>query len=343
MSLTRRNIVASALAVPASAAAQAQGQGRWRPLTPMPWAAQEIYCAAVPGSEFIVVAGGLAGRANGRGVDILDRTGVFDGATWHHAARLPRPTHHPALAAARERVFAFGGFGDDRAGGQWSARTDVLAMESHTRRFDGFGVWEPVGRMPTPQCETVALADRGLIHLIGGRTPRGQANAQWEDHVDTDAHQVYDPGPRRWTPARPLPMARNSAAGAVIDHRLYVVGGRTVGGGNTGRLDRYDAKTDRWETLRPMPQGAGGIAAAALRDRLYVFGGEWFGPGGGGVFGDVWEYDPKTDAWRAMAPMRTPRHGLAAAAVFRDLLVAIGGATQASARATSAVVESFEL
>lgn len=197
--------------------------------------------------------------------------------------------------------------------------------------------------MPAPQAECVALTHRGNVHLITGRTPRSEgANAQWDDQIDTDAHRVFDVRERRWRTARPAPAARNSAAGAVIDGRLYVVGGRTVSGGNVPDLTGYDPRTDRWETLRPLPQAAGGIAAAALSGRLFVFGGEWFGPGGaGGVYREVWEYDPALDAWRACAPMPTPRHGLAAVSV-RGAALLIGGATRSSARDTSAVVDRFE-
>lgn len=340
---SRRRVLGAAAAGAAApgALAQAGGGGRWRSEAPLPWAAQEIYAAVVPGSGFVVTAGGLAGRAD-RGIDILDRSAIFDGWRWTEGPRLPQPTHHPVMAGVGDRVLAFGGYGAG-GGGQWSNRTAVLALGTNTRTAERFETrWRPAAPMPAPQAECVALEHRGNVHLITGRTPRSEGvNAQWSDQVDTDAHRVLDVSEGRWREARAAPAARNSAAGAVIGGRLYVVGGRTVGGGNVADLTRYDPRTDRWETLRPMPQAAGGIAAAALAGRLFVFGGEWFEPGGGGVFRDVWEYDPALDRWRACSPMRTPRHGLAGVAVMNTALL-IGGATRSSARDTSAVVERFE-
>jgi hypothetical protein len=136
------------------------------------------------------------------------------------------------MAAANERVFAFGGYVEGN-GGQWNASREIYALRTNTRTIERFGTrWIGQNAMPAPQSECVALEHRGMIHLITGRTPRGEANAQWSDQIDTDAHRVFDPDHGRWTTARPAPAPRNSAAGAVIRNQLYLVGGRTVGGGN---------------------------------------------------------------------------------------------------------------
>lgn len=201
--------------------------------------------------------------------------------------------------------------------------------------------------MPAPQSETVGVSVGERLHLITGRAPKGDANGQWNDQGDIDAHRVFIPGESRWEDARPCPMARNSAAGAVLDGAIWVAGGRTVGGGGTGRLDRYDPVADRWDTLAPIPpspatgrQVGGGLAMAAANGRLVAFGGEWFAPGGGGVFPETWIYDPATDRWEAGPPMRTPRHGLAAAAVDGVIYAIAGGEVVSGGRA-GGVVEAL--
>jgi N-acetylneuraminic acid mutarotase len=300
----------------------------------MPWAAQEIYCTLFKGE--VLVAGGLYGvpREDRRfSIGVLDRTALYDPRRdrWREGPRLPTPRHHPSFATVGDRAYAVGGFVTEGKK-QWTATAEVLS-------FDGRG-WTPVAPIPEPQNETVALALGGRIHVVTGRSPSHTANGQWGDQRDSAAHQVYDARANRWDDARPAPTARNSAAGAVIGGKLYVVGGRTVQGGNLDVLERYDPKADAWETLRPMPQASGGLAAAALNGRLYAFGGEYFDRNGGGVYEATWEYDPPTDQWRAVAPMRTPRHGLAGIAVNGSIF-SIGGAVRASAEGTTAVVEAF--
>lgn len=338
MTMHRRTFLAASAAV-AAAPAVARAETGWTPRASMSWPTQEIYCAALDGE--ITVAGGLVRSATG-GLHINDRTAVYDARadSWSEGPRLPQPRHHPMLAAAAGRVWAFGGY-DRRDGGEWTAMTDVWAIDR--------GVWAQVGQMPERLCETVGLSLDGQVHLITGRSPKGEENGQWNDQGDVATHLVFDAAANRWDKARPAPMARNSAAGAVLGGRLFVAGGRTVDGGGTGRLDRYDPAEDRWDTLAPIPaspatgkQVGGGLAMAEAGGRLVAFGGEWFDRPGGGVFVETWIYEPTRDAWAAGPAMRTPRHGLAAASVD-GMVYAIGGGEVVSGGKASGLVEALSL
>lgn len=307
----------------------ARAAARWTPAAPVPWPVQEVYGTAL--GDRIVIAGGMAPGPGGvgGGINPQDRTGIYDARTdrWTEGPKLPFPRHHPVLAAARARAYAFGGFRVTDAGG-WVAIPDALVLDGDA--------WRPLAPMPTLQCETVAVTLGERIHIASGRAPKGASNRNWPDQGDVATHQVFDVRSGRWEAAAPCPEARNSATGAAIGGLFYLAGGRRVGEGNSARLDRYDPKTDRWETLRPMPRAAGGLSGAALNGRLYVFGGE----GGPGVIADCWSYDPKSDAWRPEPAMRTPRHGLAGAAV-RGRIYAVGGGAKESGGQVSAVVEAL--
>lgn len=339
-SLDRRAWLAGggALALAGAARAQAGRPPRWKPRAALPWAVQEIYACVADG--MVVTGGGLAMAPDG--LRIEDRVGLYDPAAdrWREGPPLPAPRHHPMFVGdARGRPWAIGGFGRG-PGGDWSAMTEAWVLEAEA--------WRPGPALPRPLCESVGAELGGRLHLVTGRRPAGEANGRWEDHADVADHWVLDPDGGRWETARPAPMARNSAAGAVLDGILYVAGGRTVNGGGVGRLDRYDPAVGRWDTLAPIPpspatgqQVGGGLAMGVLDGRLVAFGGEWFGPGrGGGVFAETWIYDPAADAWRAGPPMRTPRHGLAAASADGQVLAIAGGATPSGGQAVG-VVEAF--
>ena len=334
----RQMLAATALmAVPLPAFGQNPG---WQARTPMPWPVQEIYCAVSAGR--IVVVGGLVGLPGGRLRGIEDRVGVYDpqADVWSEGPRLPQARHHPMVVATDAgRVFAIGGYGETDAG-QWTGMTEVWSLDD--------GIWVAGPALPEPQGESVGLAIGDRIHLVTGRTPKGEANGDWNDQGDVSTHRVLADG--RWEDARPAPMARNSAAGAVLDGVLWIAGGRTVSGGGTGRLDRYDPVADRWDTMAPIlrshasnNQVGGGLAMVAVDGKLVAFGGEWFASGGGGgVFAETWLYDPATDAWTAGPDMATPRHGLAAAAVD-GMAYAIGGSALVSSGATTGVVEALRV
>ena len=72
--------------------------------------------------------------------------------------------------------------------------------------------------------------------------------------------------------------------------------------------------------------GRSGIGGAALGGRFYVFGGEGNRANPQGIFDAVEAYDPATDAWLVLSPMRTPRHGINAA-VLNGRAYIPGGAT----------------
>lgn len=306
----------------------AKAAGRWAAAAPIPWKVQEVYGTAW--RDRVVIAGGMAPGIIGLrgGINPQDRTGIYDPRTgaWTEGPKLPFPRHHPALATARGRVFAFGGYRVTDAGG-WVAVSDAVMI-------GGGGAWQTVAAMPKLQCETVAVTLGEHIHIASGRAPKGDRNRDWSDQGDIDLHQVYDAG--KWRTARPCPLARNSAAGAALGGLFYLAGGRRVGEGNSARLDAYDPKTDTWTTLRPMPRAAGGLAGAALNGKLYVFGGE----GGPGVIANAWSYDPKTDRWTAEPDMTSPRHGLAGVAVG-GRIYAVGGGTKESGGQVSAIVEAL--
>ncbi|MEO1037989.1 MAG: kelch repeat-containing protein [Pseudomonadota bacterium] len=349
MALTRRQAL-TGIAATGFAAACAPAQDAapspadlmpgWRSAPDLPIRVQEIYPAVHDGALF--VAGGLSPDIGGGRIGLSDRVfSLLPGATrWRELPRLPVATHHPNCVSFGGAVFAIGGF-TARQGGAWSMSDQVRVFDFERNQ------WRAGPDLPTPYAETVAAAVGVNLHLVTGRRPAGMTNANWSDHADSNAHLVLEPGTSVWRTRAPAPTARNSAAGAVLGGRLHVIGGRTVSGGNSDAHEVYDAERDGWDRLAPLPQpeagprGAGGLAAAELGGRLYAFGGEWFDNSGGGVYAQVWAYDPVADAWQEIGRMPTPRHGLGAV-TLQGAIYTIGGAAAAGGNLTSAAVEVLE-
>ena len=179
------------------------------------------------------------------------------------------------------------------------------------------GRWVTRAPLPLPRSEmawATAYADR--MHIVGGYA---------EQRVDRPYHHVYDPKTDRWLDAPPLPRGANHVGVAVLDGRLYAIGGRVDGsyGRNLGDNEAYDPATDRWEKKAPLPTVRSGIAGAVLNGRIVVIGGE----APSGTFNQTEAYDPKTDSWTSLAPTPTARHGLGAAVVGGKLYAIGGGPT----------------
>lgn len=338
MNISRRHFLQATsltlplLALPGLVLGKERAEGSWRQLASLPYPVQEIYPALIDGN--IHLAGGFALHAEA-GLSATDRHIRYDIGTdsWQTLAPLPEVRHHANLVACRRALYALGGFKPDTSG-DW-----VMQQQTWIYDIDGDS-WREAAAAPERHGESVCLALGDVIHVIGGRSPRGDANGAWQDHADSDRHLTFDTASGQWQRAAPALHPRNSAAGAVIDGHIYVVGGRTVTTGNVGHLEVYDPREDKWRLAAPMPQAQGGLAAAAIGNQLIAFGGEYFGRDGHGVLPQAWRYDTVRDRWSALAPMPTPRHGLGAASDGKAVF-AIGGATQAGANGTSAVLEAI--
>ncbi len=311
----------------------------------MPFPIQEIYPAAISqqDSPLIVNSGGLALRL---GDPVHDETVVYDPRAnrWTEGVSLPAPRHHIALVWDGDLLHALGGF-TRRGLGLWEMRSEHWVIDDPVN-----GRWREAEPLPGPRAEAVTVFRDGFIHMIGGRVPVGDANADWEDHTDTGLHWAYELATGRWEERAVLPGPRNSSTGAVLDGHIYVVSGRTVASGNTPECHRYDPVRDRWEPIAGLPEarqqeaprGQAGLAGAVLAGRLCVFGGEWFGDDEEGVYADAWAYDPVAGRWEALAPMARPRHGLGAVAIG-DAIYLLGGARERGGSGVSGWLDRFRL
>lgn len=150
------------------------------------------------------------------------------------------------------------------------------------------------------------------------------------------------------TPLASLNVPREGLAAAVLDGKLYAIGGHTTGGAATAAVEAYtpvaDPAAGSWETLASLSVARTWPAAAVIGSTLYVVGGgEQVDPDGPGPQvgpSDILEfYDAASDTWipLPLSPMPTARTGLAAA-VVAGKLYAIGGFNGANL----ATVEVFD-
>ena len=75
-----------------------------------------------------------------------------------------------------------------------------------------------------------------------------------------------------------MPTARSGIAAAVLDGRIFVVGGEAPSG-TFQEVEAYDPTSNGWSTYAPMPRARHGLGAVALEGLLYVIAG---GPAPGG-------------------------------------------------------------
>jgi hypothetical protein len=133
------------------------------------------------------------------------------------------------------------------------------------------------------------------------------------------------PAPGTWSRAMPLPFAIAEVGAAALDGKIHVVGGSVEGRMTHSFHGEYDTATNSWRFRAPLPLELSHVGVTAAGGKVYAVGGlsdpEKVHTG---AVDQAFEYDPKTDRWRALAPMKVPRAAVGVAVVDGELH-AIGG------------------
>ncbi len=128
-----------------------------------------------------------------------------------------------------------------------------------------------------------------------------------------------------WVTMEPMPTARFSFGVAVVDGKIYAIGGSN-GTHHLNVNEMYDPATDTWTKKRSMPTARTDPATAVYQNKIYVIGGivADSNPSYSGYTGLTEVYDPLTDTWETMEPMPAARSSLDAN-VVGDKIYLIGG------------------
>ena len=126
-----------------------------------------------------------------------------------------------------------------------------------------------------------------------------------------------------WTTMEPMPTSRSSLGVAVVNGKIYAIGGV-----QSDINEEYDPAKNSWTTKMPMPTARGDFAIAVLQDRIYAIGGltrsgQWTAE----LTGVNEVYDPATDSWATKKSIPVPKAGLSANVVEGKIYL-IGGFTQ---------------
>lgn len=178
----------------------------------------------------------------------------------------------------------------------------------------GPGVWASAASIPSASYGLGGAFVGGKFYAISGfATPR---------------LAIYNPGSNTWTSGASLPAdsgynLRQYFGSAVVDGKIYVVGGDTGGSGDRNTLYRYDPAANNWAVLAPMPLGGRyALGAAAINGKIYAVGG--YSISSSSYLARLEVYDPASNSWTTKAPMPVPVASALVGAINGRLLVAGG-------------------
>jgi Kelch motif len=184
--------------------------------------------------------------------------------------------------------------------------------------------------LPQGRTEVAGALWGGRIAIAGGFTADGAPSSRL-DLLDEDGD---------WSRGPDLPAAYDHASLAVLDRRLWLVGGvatRDGEGGATAAVSSLGRGEDEWREEASLREPRSALATVAAEGMLVAIG----GANDRGVLRSTEIYDPADGEWRRGPALAVPREHTAAAAVGETVYAIAGRQGTLESNLTS--VESLGL
>ena len=233
---------------------------------------------------------------------------------WQEQPALPIPLHHATAATYRGDVVVIGGANESIA----QASNKVFSFHD--------GKWSELPPLEHARAAAAAAVVNDKLVVVGGQN----------DKKLVPQTEVFDG--QSWKSAADLPTPREHLAAVSDGTYVYTVGGRELSADqNSAAFERFDPESGNWERLPDMPTPRGSFGAALVDGRIVAVGGEEPTR----VLATAEMYDISNQKWTTLAPIKTPVHGEAVAAVGLTVYV-IGGADRPTHEGPVATVEALD-
>src|ERR1700726_4946042 len=271
-------------------------------------------------------------------------TTAFAQGKWDRKAPFPDPSEEVLGMAAGGKMYVFAGLAP-----VWKPKALVYEYDPASDK------WAEKKKMALPSHHVAFAESRGKIYAFGGFVPPESGPPAW---VPINNAWEYDPATDTWKALTPMPSQRGSALAAVVNDKIYVIGGATTIPGSketavyptqphssVGTVEEYDPAANTWRERSAMPTPRNHAAIGVVSGRIYVIGGR-VGAAFIGLASDisvVEEYDPATDQWSGpRARMPIARSALGAAVHGGRIYVAGGEYQDPHMMATFRGVEAYD-
>jgi hypothetical protein len=229
------------------------------------------------------------------------------------------------------QLFSMMGIGPKKTWDDVTNKVYVMTLTHAGKWSTGRPVPGPAGRL-----NAAAGGVKGLIVLMGGYT----LDSQGGEFTVPDVN-VYEPGARRWSRGKDIPVPVDSAvAGVTHDHFVYLIGGRSPAG-PVNNVQVYDVEKDEWIQATPFPgTPAFGMAGGIADEAIVIVDGAKPRPAGATDsappyiasdecwFGKLDKKDPSKIEWSKLPPHPgTARFGIAAGGGEKDHRIYFSGGT----------------
>jgi N-acetylneuraminic acid mutarotase len=186
----------------------------WQTKQPMPTARVDLQASVVNGQIYLV-----GGKEDNQNKVNLNEVYTVANDSWSTAEPVPYSVYSYTSAVCGDKIYIIGG---------QSLQAPILNL-NYAQIYDcANNSWSFSAPMPTSvtyaaACATTGEAAPRRIYVIGG-----VLEGSYDSVVLGDV-QIYDPQNDKWTFGASMPSVRNLHTVAVVDDRLYAIGGKPYG------------------------------------------------------------------------------------------------------------------
>lgn len=244
---------------------------------------------------------------------------------WKQVTQLPTWRIGGAAAAVGGKIYLIGGFDHEtHIGGRGPALSTVDVYDTRTN------TWHAAAEIPIPRIASQTVVFSTEIYVFGGYDYKGP----WGVKRYHKTVEAYDTQTDTWVKKQDMPTRRMPFAAAVVDGKIYLIGGTRIevkngvfgGKAITDLVEVYDPLTDRWEKRADMPTARSADDAVVVDSKIYVLGGQtrFDGDLAGRFVTRIEAYNPKTDQWHQLRDMPMFKFGFSTVAVDNEIYMVNG-------------------
>lgn len=226
-------------------------------------------------------------------VDILD----IETGTWTRGADLPGTQTHAGVATDGRFIYWVSG----QDGPAFSTKTTPKAWKYDPEKDR----WHDYIDLPEARFGGAMAYHDNALHFFGGTKP--DRNTAVSDHWILR----FEGDGSHWVPGPPIPEPADHLGHAVVDGKIYLIGGEHDHGNEYiqhGELYRYDPAAQSWTRLADMPTASSHFEGNVVEafGKIFVLAGQVDGEL---LTNEVRSYDPARDRWTVHTPMPEMRKG----------------------------------
>jgi N-acetylneuraminic acid mutarotase len=236
--------------------------------------------------------------------------------TWDARAPMPLRLTHIGVASDDRFIYVAGGYITNSQGIQIFASKSAFKYDTQTN------AWTSLPNLPLARGAGATVLVNRTLHFFGGvDLNRVDRTDHWTLNLDNVS--------AGWVTKAALPVRKNHLGAAVVNGKIYAVGGQ-IGTddatGNQSSVYAFDPSTNTWTAVASLPKVRSHIGGAtfAFDGKIVVAGGITAGGSFGQSLNDVTIYDPVTNKWSVMTALPQIRHSISAT-VVSGKIVAVGG------------------